>query len=231
MGNFVISKDVFDKIPGLIVISGLLKVGKPAKEAISSYLNDSWRKISQEVSKQGYKNYPLIAQWREALRGAGVPLKRCPPSIEAIAKRATKINTPFSINPVVDTYNAISMELVLPFGAFDTTQLDGSLYLRVSNGHEPFVPLGSGEPQETEEGEIVYADTSDILTRHFLWRQAEKGKITEQSTECMFLCELLESMGEQTLQKATRLIEDRFFSLLDGSLRDVTIHKWGAGRS
>jgi len=62
-------------------------------------------------------------------------------------------------------------------------------------------------------------------------RQAEKGKITEQSTEWMFLCELLESMGEQAVQKATRLIEDRFFSLLDGSLRDVTIHKWGAGRS
>ena len=225
MGNFVISEEVFDRIQGLIVISGLLKVGKPAKEAIATYLNDSWKKLSQEVSKYGYKNYPLIAQWREALRSAGVPLKRCPPSIEAIAKRASKINAPFSINPVVDTYNAISMDLVLPFGAFDTKQLDGPLYLRVSNGHEPFMPLGSEEPQETEKGEIVYADATDILTRHFLWRQAEKGKITEQTTECIFLCELLESMGEETVQRGTRLIEDRFVFLLDGSLSDVTIHK------
>ncbi|MGD2126449.1 MAG: phenylalanine--tRNA ligase beta subunit-related protein, partial [Desulfobacteraceae bacterium] len=172
MGTFVISKDVFKRIPGLIIISGLLKVGKPAREAISRYLNASWSKLSQEVVEQGYKAHPLIAQWRAALRDAGVPLKRCPPSIEAIAKRATKNDTPFSINPVVDTYNAISMDLMLPFGAFDIMHLNGPLYLRVSNGQEPFRPLGSGEPQETEEGEIVYADTSDILTRHFLWRQA-----------------------------------------------------------
>ena len=101
MGRFVISEEVFERIPGLIIISGILEVGRPAKEAISSYLKQSWRKLSQEVAEEGYKTHPFIAQWREALRNAGVPLKKSPPSIEAIAKRAKKAGDPFSINPTI----------------------------------------------------------------------------------------------------------------------------------
>lgn len=220
-----ISEDVYQKVPGLIIIAGVLETGAPQTDLISSYLISSWSKLAEAVREHGYKKHPLIAPWREALRNAGVPLKKCPPSIEAIAKRTTKSKSPFSINPIVDTYNAISMDLVLPFGAYDIEQLDGELSLKVCHGPEPFTPLGGSEQEQTEVGEIVYADNSDVLTRHFLWRQAEKGKITAESARCLFLCELLASMGGESVQSAKTLIQDKFSSLLGATVSELSVLK------
>jgi DNA/RNA-binding domain of Phe-tRNA-synthetase-like protein len=83
------------------------------------HLISSWSKLTEAVREHGHKTHPLIAQWREALRNTGVPLKKCPPSIEAIPKRTTKSESPFSINPIVDTYDAISMDLVLPYKGYE----------------------------------------------------------------------------------------------------------------
>lgn len=220
-----ISEDVYQKIPELIIIAGILEIGAPQTDLISRYLISSWSKLAEAVREHGYKTHPLIAQWREALRNAGVPLKKCPPSIEAIAKRTTKSESPFSINPIVDTYNAISMDLVLPFGAYDIEQFDGELSLRVCHGPEPFTPLGGGEQEQTEVGEIIYADNSDVLTRHFLWKQAEKGKITAESARCVFLCELLISMGEESILRAKTLIEEKFSSLLGATVTELSVLK------
>jgi len=219
-----ISDDVVKKIPGLVVIAGVLELGAIQTQLISGYLMSSWNKLGNALREHGgHKAHPHIQQWREALRGAGVPLKKCPPSIEAIAKRTTKNDSPFSINPAVDTYNAISMDLVLPFGAYDLDQLDGSLCLRVCEQPEPFTPIGGGKPEETVAEEIVYADDADILTRHFLWRQADKGKITDRSKRFVFVCELIASMGEDVVRGAKSLIEEQFSSLLGGTLSSMVI--------
>ena len=71
--------------------------------------------------------------------------------------------------------------------------------------------------------EIVYADEADILTRHFLWRQAEKGKITRASTHCVVICELLAAMGEDTVQSAKNLIEEKFSAVLGGVLSGLVV--------
>ena len=218
-----ISDDVAKKIPGLVIIAGIIEMGEPQTQLVSRYLISSWKKLRNSAREHGYKTHPFIKQWREALRRAGVPLKKCPPSIEAIAKRTTKSDTPFAINSIVDTYNAISMDLVLPFGAYDLDQLDGSLALRVCERPEPFIPLGGGKQEETMAGEIVYTDDADILTRHFLWRQADKGKITDSSKRCVFVCELLASMGEETIHSAKSLIEEKFCLLLAGTLSEVVV--------
>jgi DNA/RNA-binding domain of Phe-tRNA-synthetase-like protein len=218
-----ISDNIAGRIPGLVIIAGILEVRTPRTESVAHYLGDSWDKLSKAVLQHGVKTHPRIEKWRAALRHAAVPLKNCPPSIEAIAKRTTKSDSPFSINPIVDTYNAISMDLVLPFGAFDLDQMDGSLSLRVCEQPEPFTPLGGGRPEETVAGEIVYADETDILTRHFLWRQAEKGKITNASKRCVFVCELLDTMEEDTVQSTKSLIEEKFHSVLGGTVREVVI--------
>ena len=213
-----ISDRVSERIPGLVIIAGVLEVKAPQAAQVSRYLSASWKNLGNAVREHGVKTHPHIEMWRSALRSAGVPLKKCPPSIEAIAKRTTKSDSPFSINPIVDTYNALSMDLVLPFGAFDLEQLEGSLALRVCEQPEPFTSLGGGPREETTAGEIVYADDVDILTRHFLWRQAEKGKITGASKRCVVICELLAEMGEETVQSAKNLIKEKFSSVLGGTL-------------
>jgi DNA/RNA-binding domain of Phe-tRNA-synthetase-like protein len=220
-----ISAEIYDKIPDLVVISGFLEVGKPDKEGISSYLDESWANLTREIEAHGHSTHTRIRQWREALQRANVSVKKYPPSIQALAKRTQKSTTPFSINPVVDTYNAISMDLILPAGAYDLHKMDGGLKLRLSNGFEDFYPIGGKENKPTLPKEIVYSDEEDVLTRQFLWQQSEKAKISDSSTNVVFVCELLAKMGEDLLESAHQTIKDRFTSLLNGEISELCIHR------
>ena len=95
------------------------------------------------------------------------------------------------IHPIVDCYNALSLDLKLPFGAFDVQQIAGGLELRMSDGGEGFLAIGCEKVELTHAGELVYADREAILTRHFLWRQAERARVSAETKECILLCELL----------------------------------------
>jgi DNA/RNA-binding domain of Phe-tRNA-synthetase-like protein len=219
-----ISPEIYNKVPNLVIISGFLEIGEPDKDGISSYLNKSWINISEEVKINGHTAHPLIAQWRKALQTAGISVKKFPPSIQAIAKRTLRSNSPFSVNPIVDTYNAISMDLVLPGGAYDVVQMDGNLKLRLSNGGEVFSPIGKSETTLTIPEEIVYSDGVDVLTRQFLWQQSEKAKITDSTTSVVFVFELLSDMEPDLIEKALYTIEDKFRSLLKGDVSELFIH-------
>jgi DNA/RNA-binding domain of Phe-tRNA-synthetase-like protein len=223
MMKLEIQKEIFERIPGLIVISGTEEVGEADTGKIAEYLKKSWDKLSGEVKVTGYKNHPLVLQWRNALKEAQIPINNFPPSIEAIAKRTEKVAEPFSISPIVDTYNAISMDLALPFGAYDINQLQGNLKLRISAGNESFMPMMGKEEEQTLNSEIVYADDTTVLTRQFLWRQSEKGKILSSTTKIIFVCELLESMGNETLTQAKDLIQTKFKQLLNADIQDLNI--------
>ncbi len=220
-----ISPVVYEKIPDRIIVSGSIKGLDPDLDGIQDYLQSSWQGLSSEVKIHGHNTHPIIAQWRQALQKASISVKKYPPSIQAIAKRTIHGEGPFSINPIVDTYNAICMELVLPGGAYDTSQLEGGLQLRVSSGGEPFKPIGRTEEKPTTQGEIVYSDNVDVITRQFLWQQAEKGKITESTQELVFVFELLTGMGQDVLENTVNTIEKKFPALLNGKISNMTTHK------
>lgn len=74
------------------------------------------------------------------------------------------------INPVVDAYNAVSLMHVLPFGGQDASKVDGNITLRFSKPDDVFSPLGSGERQTVDAGDVVYADASKVLCSKWNWR-------------------------------------------------------------
>jgi DNA/RNA-binding domain of Phe-tRNA-synthetase-like protein len=221
-----VSENVFGKLPELVLISGVAELSNeklPDVGAIKAYLNESWEKLKQNVANEGSAESVRVQQWIDALKAAGVHVKDFPPSIKAIVKRALKGGEPFSINPVVDTYNAISMELALPLGAYDLGQLKGGLQLRLSQGAENFIALGSSENDPTLPDEIVYSDRENILTRMFLWRQSNKGKITTDTKKFVFVCELLTSMEPNLQTQAQDLIVQKMESLLGANVSNVTV--------
>ena len=220
-----ITPEVYGKIPNLIIISGFMEIGTPDHEGIQTYLKNSWDSLSKEISEHGHSSHPLIAQWRKALQEAKVSVKKFPPSIQAIAKRTQRFDNPFSINPIVDTYNAICMSLVLPGGAYDVPQLEGGLQLRVSEGGEAFNAIGKTENNPTIPGEIIYSDDIEVITRQFLWQQADKGKITDSTKNVVFVFELLTDMGQAVLDKTVNTIEEKFSVLLNGEISNLYIHR------
>ena len=225
--EILISKEVFQKLPGLIVISGIAELDSaktPDIAGIKSYLEQSWEKLRQKTADENSEEFKRIRQWSDSLKVAGISTKKFPPSIQAIAKRAAKGGAPFSINPIVDCYNAISMDLALPLGAYDASGFSGSLRLRISPGAEKFIALGSNENDPTLPDEIVYSDQDEILTRMFLWRQSNKAKLGSDTKRFIFVCELLDAMAPAGLKKQVQeLIVQKMQSLLGARVTNVSI--------
>lgn len=224
-GSIIVSNEVYAKLPGVMLVTGKAKVttDKINNESIQQYLQDSWVKLQSKVTNESSEESSRVQQWCDALKQAGVPVKDYPPSIKAIAKRALKGGEPFSINPIVDTYNAISMDLALPFGAYDTATLAGELRIRLSAGGENFMALGSEKNEPNVSGEIVFADDANILTRMFLWRQSHNCKITEDTNEFIYICEIAGSMGMDMAHTAQQLIHQKLSELLGAEISNSQI--------
>jgi DNA/RNA-binding domain of Phe-tRNA-synthetase-like protein len=68
--------------------------------------------------------------------------------------------------------------------------VEGDIAVGFAAGGEDFTPLG--EPDVTEHprpGEVIYADAKSVLTRHWNHRDADRTKVTEESTRIVFLLE------------------------------------------
>jgi DNA/RNA-binding domain of Phe-tRNA-synthetase-like protein len=130
----------------------------------------------------------------------GVSSKAFPSSIEALLRRALKAGDPFSINALVDFYNTLSLRHVVPVGGFDLDQLHDPLELRLTREGDTFTALGEQTAMPVPAGEVAYADGQSILTRHFVWRQAQMGLITPYTHSVFLVSEILDEVGQDVAE-------------------------------
>ncbi|MFE9397048.1 B3/4 domain-containing protein [Streptomyces flavidovirens] len=145
---------------------------------------------------------PRIEAWHTAYRSFGTNPRRIRPSVDALGRRLAKKGTLPRINPAVDSYNAVSVRHGLPAGAFDLDHVTGDVDLRHADGSEAFTPLGEPDTIENPKpGEIIYADTTGVLTRHWNHRDAHRTRVTEDSTHVVFVLETLHATRDGHLLK------------------------------
>jgi DNA/RNA-binding domain of Phe-tRNA-synthetase-like protein len=145
---------------------------------------------------------PRIEAWHTAYRSFGTNPRRIRPSVDALGRRLVKKGGLPRINPAVDSYNAVSVRHGLPAGAFDLDHVTGDVDIRHADGTESFTPLG--EPDIIEHpkpGEVIYADTTGVLTRHWNHRDAHRARVTEDSTHVAFVLETLHADRDGALLK------------------------------
>lgn len=136
------------------------------------------------------QSHAHVKVWGDRLKAAGISRKAFPPSVEAVLRRAMKANEPFYINPLVDFYNAVALELVVPAGAFDLDLVDKA-ELRVTRDGDTFQALDADEPIAVPPGEVAYTAGPIILTRQLMWRQSRAGLVTPSTRRVLFMSELL----------------------------------------
>lgn len=217
--RFSLHPDLFETFPGL-VIAGVVARGidnqTPHRTAMVRW-EERWREAAQHVDEFGNaQSHPRIIPWRERMRAAGAPPKKFPSSIEALLRRASKGGEPFAINPLVDTYNSVSLHHVVPAGGFDLDALPGDLELRRSREGDRFTALGEETPLAVPAGEISYAAGSTILTRHFVWRQSGQGAIAPETRRVVLLSELLGDVVRESPTLADDILADFRAVLSDG---------------
>lgn len=172
-----------------IRISGL--VNQPSTPESEAWLD----RAEAAARRDGPAVHPHVDAWRDAYRAFGAKPQRTSSSVEALTERARKGALP-RVNWLVDLYNAISVEHALPVGGEDAHRFVGDLRLIRARGDEPFDTTRNGTAvvEAPEPGEVVWADTAGVTCRRWNWRQGTRTRLTEQSTDALFLLERLEPL-------------------------------------
>ncbi|MFF4993265.1 B3/4 domain-containing protein [Streptosporangium saharense] len=143
---------------------------------------------------------PRIESWREAYRAFGAKPQRTRPSVDALVRRMPLPE----INLVVDAYNTVSVRHGLPIGGEDLGRYAGAARLVRAVGDEPFEVVEQGETviDTPEIGEVVWRDDLGVTCRRWNWRQCVRTRITEETTDALFLLERLAPMSLEELRAA-----------------------------
>ena len=191
--KFSMEQKIFELFPGMRVVTAIAKgLGEADAGAIAGAMDAAWQKAALEAAKyENPQSHPNIAPWGERMKAAGAPRKKFPSSIEALTRRALKGGEPIRIGPLVDFYNAISLQYLVPAGGFDIDDLKHGLVLRLSRNGDTFRGLDENESVNLPAGEVSYADGNDIVTRHFVWKQSRRAMITPESKNIFFVSEVL----------------------------------------
>ncbi|MFC8010138.1 B3/B4 domain-containing protein [Streptomyces cinereoruber] len=199
MTVFRISPAVADAFPGTLVavVTATGLHGREPWPRTAAAQEDLERRLADGTWRPADETDPRIEAWHTAYRSFGTNPRRVRPSVDALGRRLAKKGALPRINPAVDSYNTVSVRHGLPAGAFDLDHVTGDVEIRHAEGTETFTPLG--EPDTTENpkpGEIVYVDTTDVLTRHWNHRDAHRTRVTEDSTHVAFVLETLNATRE-----------------------------------
>lgn len=224
MTTFRLSSAIANAFPdtsiAIVTATGLR--GHESWPATTAALEDLERELADGTWAPADESDPRIEAWHTAYRSFGTNPRRIRPSVDALGRRMAKKGTLPRINPAVDSYNAVSVRHGLPAGAFDLDHVTGDVDIHHADGTETFTPLG--EPDTVENptpGEIIYTDTTDVLTRHWNHRDAHRTRVTEDSTHVTFVLETLHNTRDGHLLKTAA---GELLGLLADHATQSTVH-------
>ncbi|MDX3102806.1 B3/4 domain-containing protein [Nonomuraea angiospora] len=156
----------------------------------------AWLAAASEYEVQADK----IDAWKDAYRAFGAKPQRTRPSVDALTRRMPLPE----INQAVDAYNSISVKHALPIGGEDLDHYAGPARLLRATGDEASEEaLGTPEP-----GEVIWRDDVGVTCRRWNWRQVARTRLTEETTNAIFLLERLEPMSLEELKEAGEELAD-----------------------
>ncbi|MFF8837513.1 B3/4 domain-containing protein [Streptomyces sp. NPDC015130] len=230
MTLFRIAPDVAEAFPDTLVavVTATGLRGREPWPATTAALEELESRLADGTWAPADENDPRIEAWHTAYRSFGTNPRRIRPSVDALGRRLVKKGTLPRINPAVDSYNAASVRHGLPAGAFDLDHVTGDIEIRHADGGETFTPLGEpGTVEHPRPGEVVYTDTTDVLTRHWNHRDAHRTRVTEDSSHVAFVLETVAATRDGHLLKTAAA---DLQALLEPHCDTSTVHYLGPAR-
>ncbi len=230
--KILIDEDIFNLFPdfkrGIIVVKDLNNA--LANKRIKKPLN---KEIENRV-KEDLTYHPFLEAWDKAHLKFGSDPKKFPPSIRSILNRIKKGGGFPFINSVVALFNYISIKYLIPCGGDDIDAIKGNLRLGFASGQEIFAPLGGGEEEHPEPGEVIYFDEQSlkIMCRRWNWRNGDFSKISENTKRIVInidgIGEVPSALIEEARDELARLLIEHcqailFSDLLHQGHREIEI--------
>lgn len=210
MKKFVTEDSFWQLFPGasfgVVVAQGMKAPGDIAPESVEeirALLTRANAQAERHLNSPTLSANAPVRVWREAYqqfktkRGA-----RC--SIENLLKRVLKGNPVGSISPSVDIYNAVSLAFALPLGGEDIDTFEGDLRLTITEGGDPFTPLGEhAENDPTLPGELAYLDDAGAVCRCWNWRDGVRTALTDATRNAFLIVECVDPNRTEDCRGAT----------------------------
>ena len=221
--KFIASESFWELFPeaeiGIVLLKDIKMEEKSSRE-IKDKLDEAHDKALTYITKPVLSENPVIKVWRDAFRLFKTK-KGARSSIEALLKRVSKDQDVGSINPLVDIYNAASLNYALPCGAEDIDKFVGDLKLEVTQGGDDFQAIGEDKNSPTLEGELCYRDDEGAVCRCFNWRDGQRTMITENTKNAILFMENLDPDRKEDLKEAINYLAENLEKYLEGK---VDIH-------
>jgi lysyl-tRNA synthetase class 2 len=193
---------------------------------------DDTRLLEQAIadfSKQGLttaslSENPSLAGWRQAFQVQGLKPSRYRTSPEALARRALRGDSLQTALPIVNAYNAISLQFLAPLGAYDLERLPGRhMVLRFARpASDTFTPLGAdASSMPLLETVAVYAMADEILCWGFNHRDSHLTCLQPETTMAAFFSEGVIPQHHASLVAALSALRQLFFEA-GAAVGDVT---------
>lgn len=186
---------------GVLIGRDLRNAG--SNQEVLKQIRNKEEELRQTLSIEELINLPKISDWREAYHKFGLSPSGFKSSIESLLRRVVQGKELPTINPIVDIYNLVSLEHMLPIGGDDVNQVTGDIKLTLADGGEKFIQLGNTNPEPIKKGEVVYRDDQEVLCRGWNYRECEKSKITAKTHNICLVVEGLESTTLSEVKAAT----------------------------
>jgi len=225
--KFYIEKKVFEKFPDIYVaipiITGFNNKSCKEIEVIFRNAQDVLRRKFKDVDE--YINDPRVSVYFDAFRKFGANPKKIKPTHYALGKRVIEGGDLPSINPVVDLYNAISVKYVTPFGGEDLSKVYGDFYMTLADGDEHWLGIGEDAPKSPKLGDLIWKDSYDVSTLSLNWRQCERTKLTEESTDGYFIMDGFVGKNDKNVLAAAEEFVYIFTKIFGGNYEIVELSK------
>lgn len=226
--RLTMTPEVLERFPGAIlgvaVARGVDNAGQDA--ALLERLRRAEAGVGERFRDVPVAEHPNIAVWREAYRRFGARPKDHPSSIENLVRRVLKGQALSQVNRIVDIYNAVSLETLLPAGAEDLDAIEGDVDLAVAGEDEPPVRLlGEPEARPPRKGEVIYRDRAGAICRRWNWKEADRTKLTERTRSVLLVVEGLAPLERRAVAAAIGEIARRIQDHCGGSVGTMVLDR------
>lgn len=209
MTHFTVDDSFFELFShariGVIVCHGIDNTGESSPELLAR-LEAATQGVSRHLPDPEFSQNDVVQTWRKAFQK--FPGKKgARSSVEAMLKRAHQGKGVGSINPLVDLYNAVSLEHAVPIGGEDLAAVVGDIRLTRAAGGEDFITLGSEKSEPAVAGEVCYLDDAGAICRNWNWREAQRTMLTADTTDAVMVIEAVDGQNADEFDAAMRELE------------------------